>query len=297
MTSHDDDDDLLAALRKEFRKWAVPDPEEMLPTGLQRRFIDEFVALYQRKGLMSGVRTPPLYRCCPNASACWKNREEWKRDWSRVALPWIGPDYPDQGGVVVLAKNMNEYGDLAASFVLASKEQRDFAAGKTKMMYDNKRRDYNGSLLAYGTTRSAASVLDKLDRGEVVDHREPAELVYALRRIARWNAVKCSPSNKQWSKPTRKMWTNCPEMLLVDEFRIARPKVILTFGVEVFAAVERLDGFKNVHRDWPLKRGKLWVDDRIVDVLGLYHASWPGPWPKSHTALIRLLRREHSLDS
>ena len=35
------------------------------------------------------------------------------------------------------------------------------------------------------------------------------------------------------------MWTHWPEMLPADEMRIAKPKVILTFGVEVFAAVER----------------------------------------------------------
>jgi uracil-DNA glycosylase len=82
-------------------------------------------------------------------------------------------------------------------------------------------------------------------------------------------------------------------MLLADEIRIAKPKVILTFGTDVFAAVERLSGFDRVpHSDRPLKRGTLVVDDRRVDVLGLYH---PGAyarryWPASQSALIRLLR-------
>jgi hypothetical protein len=82
LTSHDGDA-LLAA----FRNMDVP--EEMVPSGLQRRFVDEFVALYERKGLMSGVRTPSLYDCCPNARTCWKNRNEWKPPdgWGGVSLP------------------------------------------------------------------------------------------------------------------------------------------------------------------------------------------------------------------
>jgi hypothetical protein len=194
---------------------------------------------------------------------------------------------------------MNEYSQLPATFKLASYELQDFGRRKKLMLYGNPRSRYRGSL-PYRTTRSAASVLDKLDGGEVVDHDDARELVDPLRRIARWNAVKCSPFNEQRSKPFREMWTNCPEMLLADEMRIAKPKVILTFGVDVFAAVERMAGFDSVpHRDGPLRRGTLLVDDHRVDVLGLHHPAALARryWPESHAALIRLLRSPDYADS
>ena len=288
MTSHDDDD-LLAAFRTDHV------PEGMLPSGLQRRFIDDFAALYEKKGLMSGIQTPPLCDCCPNARACWNGRTEWKPPdgLGGVSLPWIGPDYPERDGVVVLAMNMNEYGQLPAGFKLASYEHEDFGRGKKLMLYGNRRSRYRGSLLAYRTTRSAASVLDKLDGREVVNHDDPCELVEPLHRIARWNAVKCSPYNRQRSKPPPEMLIHCPEMLLADEMRIAKPTVILTFGVEVFAAVARMPGFESgPHRAEPLWRGVLVLDDLRIDVLGLYHPSaWARRyWLASHAALIRLLR-------
>ena len=172
---------------------------------------------------------------------------------------------------------MNEYSQLPAAFALASYEHEHFGRGEKQMLYGNDRSDYNGGPLGYRTTRPAAPVLDKLDGGEVADHVDARELVDPLRRIARWNAVKCSPYSKQRSAPLPKMWTYCPEMLLIDEMRIAKPKVIVTFGVEVSAAVERMSGFERVpHRDGPLKRGALVVDDRRVDVLGLHHPSADG---------------------
>jgi hypothetical protein len=181
MTSHDVD-----FLLEAFRELNVP--EEMLPRGLQRRLIDELAALYERKGLMSGVSAPPLYNCCPNAHACWKNRDEWRPTggWSGVSLPWIGPDYPERGVVVVLGINMNQYGGPPAAFVLASYEHEHFGRGRKLMRYGNPH--YKGGLLAYGTTRPAACVLDKLDGNEIEDHEKPRELAGPLLRIARWNA-------------------------------------------------------------------------------------------------------------
>jgi hypothetical protein len=95
------------------------------------------------------------------------------------------------------------------------------------------------------------------------------------------------------------MWTHCPEMLLADELWIAKPRVILTFGVDVFAAVERMAGFERVpHRDGPLRRGTLIVHVRRIDVLGLHRPAARGRrWPESHAALIRLLRSADYVDS
>jgi hypothetical protein len=284
-----DHPDLIRA----FREWGIA--PDMLPRGLQRRLLSEFEALYERSGLLLDGQTPPLCQCCPQARVCWEPASPKSRPGEgdgAVSLPWVGPDYPAQDGVVVLGMNFNKASGLPEAFELAAYEHEHFALGEKKMGYGNWREVYAGSLFAYRSTRSAAAALDWIDAVQVVDHVDSRDLVEPLWRIARLQAVKCAPYNGRRGAPYAEMWIRCPNMLLCREVSIAKPKVMLTFGTEVFAAVARLAGFEHVpHRGGSLSRGMLTVDDRRVDVLGLRHpAAFGRGWQESQAALIKLLR-------
>lgn len=223
--------------------------DDQIPRGRPAEMLLRFRTLYSSKGLLRNGRPEPLCDVCPKSKACWPKHEAKTQrrpkpkpslednENGSVFLPWIGPKY-EPGGVVVVAINpnvaANEDTDLLLEHAITWKWHVDgLREGKTS----------NGnSRFASGAMRSAAALLDAIDGQPVMDRRQPEELIDAVFRTARLQAVKCIPKREN-SKPYPAMWQHCPSLLLGDELDILRPRSILVLGEKPANEARNIDKF------------------------------------------------------
>ena len=228
-----------AEITHHFERTRIVD-EPDFPRGEQLRMLSGLTRIYASEGLIRGVRAAPLWACCPQAPDCWKaaaaHRPPRRDDRSGISLPWIGPEY-QRGGVAIIAINLRDAGGLLREYEITCESAGD---GSQLSRLAAGFRTAHGSRLGYGSTRSAASVLDWLEGRPITDRTEPSELCGVLRRVTRLQAVKCSPADGGRSSPTPEMAHNCPELLLTRELELLRPGAVLTFGDAAWRAVYRM---------------------------------------------------------
>ena len=251
-----------------------------------------FTELYMDRGLIRDGIAPPLWDCCPNAADCW--RAAWDArptdgpEDGGISLPWIGPEYRP-GGVVVLGINFNDANGLTRAYEIAPEDADEMAAGRRRVNYGIQ--EYRGSDFPYRSTRSAALLVDYLDRMAITDREDPEAIAPYVYRILRLQAIKCSPRSNDASKPTSEMWTNCPPLLLEDELRIAEPGAIVGFGADVRWVLERLAGYRVKNDRDEVHHGALQLVDRTISVYVMAHPR-STQWPRAHGALVALLREQ-----
>jgi hypothetical protein len=267
---------------------ADPDPDE-LPRGRQRALLERYLDLYVRRELATPTgATPPLRRCCPNGKSCWQPAPGAapRAPKGGISLPWVGAHYePGARGVVIVGMNFNDASGLSMAIELAHHERAQLRLDRRRITYDHP--GYRGTDFPYRTTRSARLVIDLVDGRKISDRKDDGDaLADVLDRVVRLQAVKCSPRNDQWSKPTKVMWERCPPMLLADEIGIAAPRFVLAFGQEVHRAVRSLPGFTSREGVGLLAGGTLTHGRSCVaTVYFLGHPRSYASWHASHKAL------------
>jgi len=251
--------------------------EEQIPDGEQALTLLRLLDVYERAGLLRRGRPVALCRICRHARTCWAGatpgalRQPQERfgeddEDGSICLPWVGPSYRP-GGLVVLGINPNVYGGDYTDLLIDHGIVWDhWIAG-----FREGRRAEGGSRFGFGAMRTAAGLLDVLDRQPVRD-REPDELVEATKRIARIHAIKCVPRRSR-SRPFPSMWSRCPALVLRAELEILEPRILLVLGEQPGAAVADLPGFRAAHvPELPALRGELELDTgAVADVYSLPH--------------------------
>jgi uracil-DNA glycosylase len=115
---------------------------------------------------------------------------------------------------------------------------------------------------------------------------DPASLVADLERIARVQAIKCSPMRERGT-PTQAMWENCPPRFLMPELRALAPGALLVFGGEARWVVERHGNVRYTTTGPDYRRGTLQVDRHVMDLFVLPHPSaWGGKWARGQAQLV-----------
>jgi hypothetical protein len=248
-----------------------------------------FTELYERRGLIRAGAAPPLWECCPHASECWPHALDARSadgpEDGGVSLPWIGPEY-ERGGVVVVGINFNDANGLTRAFELGAAEAEEFSAGRSRVTYSSP--GYTGSDFPYGSTRTAAAVMDHLAGAPARDREHPEDWVDALNRLLRMQAIQCSPRNTAASQPTDAMWNNCPPLLLADGLRIAAPAAVVAFGKWMPWVFEQLDAFTLEGNRQRLAYGTLALDEPVPAFM-LDHPRYQQGWPVGQASLLALL--------
>jgi hypothetical protein len=267
--------------------------ETLIAHEWQWELLERFCALYESSGLIDAATAPPLWTCCAKAASCWAAaldaRPRGESQNGGIVLPWIGRRYCD-GGVVALGMNLNDASGLARSFDIVAGDIDELGQGRSRVTYGYSSREYRGSDFPYRSTRTVALVLDWLDGRPATDREPPEELAPLIDRTIRLQTVKCSPQNDASSKPTNKMWENCPPLLLEDELRIAHPQAVVGFGGDVRWSVERMAGYQALRQRGRAWHGVLQIDAEPVPVFFVPHPSARGQsWPAGHADLAALL--------
>lgn len=273
-------------LRNRFRDDSF-EPAQV-PAGTQAQLLVQFLRLYDQKRLLPKRGPRRLCDCCDHREDCWgaamDARATPSRESGGIVLPWIGRHY-QLGGVVVLAINPNiGAGDETDLLIEHAISWCHHQPG----LEQNHRR-HEGSAFAFGAMRSAAVLLDLLDGAPVRD-REPCELVDALHRTARLQAVKCIPRRTR-SSPTRGMWRNCPPFLLSEELKLLRPRYLLTLGNDARGASTALTGYRPARRTRSGRGhlGRIEFDGWTTDLFSVAHPAW-GKSHADHDVLLRSAR-------
>jgi hypothetical protein len=290
------------ALRARFVDYEYRDE---IPAGDQAGLLIRLLDLYESKsdegkGLLPGGRPKALCNVCPNADECWAGakRAACREPRSRaggeddengaICLPWVGPKY-EVGGVVVVGINPNvspdDYTDLLTEHGISWDYVSQFRLA---------RRARGGSRFGFGAMRSAAALLDVLDGQRPRDRQNPIELVPAVLRTARLQAVKCVPVQPR-SRPYAAMWKHCPPFVLGDELDVLRPGTLLGLGDKTHGAITQVGDFekfsgrvKNVTSG--LLRRPGWDAPALVYMLP--HPQDGSVAVEAEAALVRLLQRQ-----
>lgn len=191
----------------------------------QAEFVDGLVRLYVERDLInSSGNALPLHLSCPRCGVCWKgdtaltsaNPED-----QRVPVPWVGPKYR-KGGVLLVGINLHDYGGLASNWWFCSAYARDQRDGK---------RGGGNHTFAYGAALYANAILACLDGHPLTTTElpEPEALAYIWDRCALTEAIKCAPATPR-SEPLDPMFQECPDLLLLEEFALLEPRVVVLLG-------------------------------------------------------------------
>lgn len=159
------------------------------------------------------------------------------------------------------------------------------------LLAGNERSD--GSLFAYRSTRSVASVIDVVSGRSITDRTDPVELAVFVLQTARLQAVKCAPRDTDHTAPYDAMYRPCWETFLQQELDLLRPRAILSLGRKFSQWVlHPLFETPTAHGDG-VETTTLERDWGTVDVYTIYHPSGRGDdWERSHTRLLEVLREQ-----
>jgi hypothetical protein len=278
-----------------FKREDVVDKEDY-PSRPALELLAKLATTYERQGLLRGADRMPLRQCCPHGADCWRGlprpQKHSRANTGEITLPWVGPRYR-RGGVVLVAINLHD-----ASGLLTEYEITCSSAGRPDHpsqigSFEAGGRKAHRSPFAYGSTRSAAMLLDALAASVIKDREAPHDLIDPLERLARLQAVKCSPETDR-SRPTSAMQRNCPPLLLHEELEVLQPRKILTIGRTAAAAVNQLPGYQPTRRRGRLAGGALPLRSGSCAVYSIAHPVAVAHWRRDHEALKRFLARRPS---
>jgi hypothetical protein len=203
---------------------------------------DDFKAVYIQLGLGNKETGElfPLYKNCPNAKHCWnpceipvlENGSIDESERTKIPHPWIGEKFQELK-LLCLGINMNDHGGFSACHNLIE-EAREELKYRTKIRFGCDYKDYKGTFLFHrmgmyaALIAQSAGITMQLDSKTGLPTQE--EVIRAFDFIAYTNHVKCSPTNKERSKPSWQMWEHCGSFILKDELAMLKPKILLVFG-------------------------------------------------------------------
>lgn len=259
--------------------------------GCRLEKVAELVELYRARGLLPDDRDYGLFRCCPKSGTCWANREEQhplQPDRAGIAVPWIGQNYLERR-IVVLGENLNDFGGLDAHWDLCRGYAENLRAGlpaKGSRVFGER-----AGLYAWAVAQSLDGKTDESGprpgRPAVGD---------AWDGVAFLESVKCSPSQPR-SEPFPEMWSECVDLLLIDELRVLRPRTVLLLGRSRLRDAVRPLLRELMELEWKDAPGSLERDTFLVagqraELFCLNHPSSVLGWGKSFEELRRSLSSE-----
>lgn len=233
----------------------------------------ELLDLYARRGLLPNGADWPLYDVCPRREPCWGGRDELRptqRARAGIAAPWLGTDY-FRDRICVVGMNFHDWGGLDGHWVICNAHIEAQRAGM---------RGKDGRPFAYGAM-AYANVLRAGVEGEVPDdwrRPKPEALAEVWQSVAFLEAVKCSPGVPR-SSPFPEMFRQCPPLLLRDELRILKPRVVLLLGRPQPRDTVRpiLDVRWGEHRG-AIERDSFALGDARCELFSCNHPSSPRWW-------------------
>lgn len=244
----------------------------------------EFVALYERLGVLPYGEDVSLRCHCPNRRACWPAEVDPKcPDRAGIAMPWLGDDYLENR-IVVVGMNLHDWGGLDAHLRVCRDHIRQLRLGRT----GKDSRAFATGAMTYvdAISRSMAGETLSADprpgRSVLADH---------WHKVAFAEAIKCAPPTVA-SAPYPEMFKLCPPAFLLEELRILRPRVVLVLGrSKVRDPVREL-----LQVEWGVSPGSLERDAFKIDgvrseLISANHPSRPG-WRKSYDQLVESLNKE-----
>ncbi|MGH2853406.1 MAG: uracil-DNA glycosylase family protein [Solirubrobacteraceae bacterium] len=148
----------------------------------------------------------------------------------------------------------------------------------------------HGSWFAYRSMATALAALASLDGHDPVEQPTPQDAATAYERVARVQAVKCSPTHDR-SRPTQAMMLNCPERFARRELEMLDPGVLVALGGDAKAALGLLgEASWSEHCD-QFHRGTVVLAGSDVEVLALPHpASHGSRWATGQQELVASVR-------
>lgn len=263
-------------------------------TGGRVRALAAVSRIYERDGVLSEHQVCSLHRCCPSAESCWSGVRASERptrtvlgdpDYDRpgsIFWPWVGERY-GPGGLCLVGININadddDWWSVNVEYAITKVVFESLAAGQRKVPEWN-------SPFGYRSTASAAAILRSLDGEAPTLEYDPTSLVADLERIARVQAIKCSPMRERGT-PTEAMWENCPPRFLMPELKALEPGVLLVFGGDARWVLDRHGRVQYTTTGPDYQRGTLQADGHIMDLFVLPHPSaWGGKWARGQAQLI-----------
>ena len=271
-----------------------------LPAGPQLTLLTELAALYQQLGVLDADREPvPLAGCCPQRHACWAGAHGrcsqgaaplgYGADGS-VFLPYVGADYR-RAGVCMIAWNVHH--DGSEWYGLA--EELVIAEGSRDLLASGARRTH-GSHFAYRSLSAGVAVDGSLRGLPPQAAPAPERVASDMSRLARLQAVKCSPLGER-SNPADTMSQECPAMFLPGELAVLQPAAVVVFGHDaLWPTLGALTAAHGTPISW--RRGfhegfgRAWHEAPWgeLEIFALWHPSYR-PWPRAQERLIRSLSR------
>jgi hypothetical protein len=264
-------------------------------TSARTRMLTKLTGIYEAAGVITDGQPLALHHCCPSAPDCWAREQDRPPrvpatnklgESGSIFWPWVGESYRP-GGVCLVSLNINNAGKkddgwwtVGVEYTIAETAIEVLAQGGYKS---------HGSWFAYRSMATALAVLTSLDGHDPVEQPTPQEAADAYERVARVQAVKCSPTHNR-SQPTKAMRVNCPERFARRELELLAPGVLIALGRDAEAAIELLgEASWGEHRD-KFHRGKITLAQSEIDVLALPHpASHGDSWETGQRELVTSL--------
>lgn len=185
---------------------------------------EELLDLYGACELLPDGRDEPLLSICPKCHPCWDDRRNMapqQLDRAGVSAPFIGRRFFERR-ILVVAMNFNDWGGLDGNWLMCHWHAEAQARGELGK---------DGRWFGYGAMAYARLVEASLDGELPADwkHPQPRDLVGVWDNCALVQSVKCAP-NSPHSNPFEEMFVECGRLLLLDELRILKPRVIIVLG-------------------------------------------------------------------
>jgi hypothetical protein len=269
-------------------RWATPERIKVL---------SELSPLYRRNGVIRDGFAPSLQESCPDRFRCWAQAQDRLQPVvaahcghgqnASIAWPWVGDQYERPGGLCLVALNINS---AEAVWWAAPTEEYAIAGHVIDGLGEGRKQIWRGSSFHYRAMASALAILTSADGAEPTIAPAPQEAATAMQRVARVQAVKCSPL-KDRSYPTKDMQDNCPPRFAQHELSVLQPGSLLALGVEARIAVELLGDVSWARPRSGFLRGSIRIKGRTSEVFVVPHPnSWGSHWPRAQAALVRSLK-------
>jgi hypothetical protein len=268
-------------------------------TPARARMLTKLNATYETEGVIVDGDPLALHRCCPSAPDCWRQAQDRlprvfhpikqptkHGEGASIFWPWVGESYRP-GGVCLVSLNINNdtrkddgWWTIGVEYAIAETAIEVLEQGGHKP---------HGSWFAYRSMATALAALASLDGQKPIEQPTPQEAAIAYDRVARVQAVKCSPTRNS-SRPTKAMRLNCPKRFACRELALLRPGVLVALGGDARAAIELLGKASWTEHGNQFHRGKITMAQSAIDVLALPHpASHGNTWATGQQELVASL--------
>lgn len=210
--------------------------------------ITDLLRLYRDKGLIAidnqSIYATRMDLACDKCNECWEGIEASKADWNEIFLPHIGSSY-QQDRIAIIGLNPHQYGGLYEFQKLVSEAALLIAEGNKKINWGAT--EYKGTMVFYYAA-IYASLVHRAIHGRTFSGIEDITFEEAGRVFdyaAYTNTIKCSPNHDR-SCPSGNMVANCANHVLLDEFKILAPRLIISLGSDATSAAVKGLGLEHV---------------------------------------------------